>query len=167
MRLIYVFAFALTTIGLSGCETTPDPDARSKFYEYNGNMPYWSNNQGRGVLNAGVDVTRDQMIERMSFRCRQMNRWLNVASIQLEECYTGGNVCRHRYFCSDSPPPSPVAPAIKTTPTEDASSIRKVDPQGSFEEMNARLKFAREKCVDLGFKADTEKFGDCVLRLSK
>ena len=29
------------------------------------------------------------------------------------------------------------------------------------------LNVAKEKCLELGFKKDTEKFGDCVLKISK
>ena len=48
-----------------------------------------------------------------------------------------------------------------------ASSSKKAEPATNQSPPAANLKDAKEKCTDLGFKKDTEKFGECVLKLSE
>jgi hypothetical protein len=159
-RALMLYFFVIL---ISGCGT-PDPNLRYRLLEHNGGMPYWKGNNGAGILNAGVDVPAEQRIKRMESRCGQMSRRLDSSSIRLVKCYDDKILCEYSYYCTADPLPNLTVPTnnYSVGPMEFKPAAPAQD-----EPAKASLEDAKNKCVELGFRISTEKFGECVLRLSK
>jgi hypothetical protein len=69
--------------------------------------------------------------------------------------YARGGYMLYDFMCSQTPEAK--------TPIQPPHAHSSAPPQAS----NASFDDAKKKCADLGFKAGTEAFGNCVLRLSK
>ena len=68
-----------------------------------------------------------------------------------------GEFYHYSFRCAPAAPPSP--PPLKTPVPQGTHDARSFSA--------SELEATKKKCSELGLKAGTEKFGECVLRLSK
>ena len=128
----------------------------------------------------GWEVEEDsELLRVMQKHCAHYGG-LNFSSIAPAERPPGGAYLTMKYrsyqcngFDFARPKIAPVAPVTYTPgeknnspPSKNLIELNDVSPPESLK-VKPGLEDAKKKCIDLGFKPATEKFGQCVLRLSK
>jgi hypothetical protein len=166
MQVFFVAALALT---LSGCAALNvleymSPENADKIFDNEYTLPS-PQNGWVGFVQVGDNIADTRIVEWMESRCNAHNktvgrRWKGTA---------GPHSTPHYYSCLSKPSITPAPKSSesfenssRTTQSETTSSnvSRDIDTE---DQMN----LAKKKCEELGLKPKTEKFAECVLRLSK
>ena len=141
----------LVLIFLSGCE-----GVRVKQYRTGGGMLY---------VPSAEFVEEAQVRARAEQECRAQNMMLN--SISVNEKGDGTPLANtalgyrfYDFFCERLPDPAQLN-QVKTEQKEMKTNGSIINPS------KINMEDAKDKCKSLGFKTGTEKFGTCVLELTK
>jgi len=126
--------------------------------EYGTYTPSSSTNyRGELLYDATLSLSKEAPIEVMEKLCAPYGG-LDLASVSHDE-KKWDEITRYTYICNKQkeivPDTTPTAtPEPTPTPTPTSSPKVTIDD-------------AKKQCEDIGFKAGTEKFGECVLRLNR
>lgn len=162
---IYIFGIKLILLStlvsqLSGCFGNLIQDHNTPGAAVNGPNTLFSPTERTGYwggLATGKDITDAQRLARSEHNCAMLG------GLKSAPTYTGENlsgVVFYRYQCKGPlsvTDQSKTLPSIVTIPSHNESS----------NQPNSIFDTAKLKCIELGFKAATEGFGKCVLKLSK
>jgi len=113
----------------------------------------------------GLQVPREEMIKRMEDRCKQAGMLLDQSLIHIGAgTLKGPNTRWYNYYCRKITPSQvesgPEPTAVQTVPRQVGSGPVK-------SALDSSIEAAQNKCEDLGFIKETEKFGECVLKITK
>lgn len=105
---------------------------------------------GSGVLKAPYEWTARDFANQY---CVQQPNGLGAREVNRYNNFYG---FEYGFSCNYTSPQREIIPERST------ASIK-----NDIEIANDRIELSKEKCLQLGFKINTEKFGDCVLKISK
>jgi len=147
----------LTLLGLIGCSTYSDGRL--------GSYAPTPQNGYRGLIGWEVIDSDHSARREMQARCSQFGG-LKVSSIQKAPTPRGGVLMMNyaTYECNGPQLSKQAQPYPDPTNLKKLESAENNSPPPKTQKS---LDAARAKCSDLGLKSGTEKYGECVLRLSK
>lgn len=161
------FIFIPLSLSLGGCVLNlleyASPENANQIFDNHATLPTQQKNF-TGFVQVGDNIEESRINLWMQNRCREIagemymvgNRWMGVA---------GPHSRPHYYTCIKSITPQAINPVI--TPASalqnNSSNIQKENTEIN----QLSIDSASAKCVELGFKKGTDKFGDCVLKISK
>lgn len=162
-RSVHILAFFVLTISLGGCGTTSGvgyPGFGTKVYKVD------TDGSGGVIWSHFTDHSEEKVKLVASFYCQQ--KQLITTRLTLESIgslFSSSEFYKYSFRCGAPVPVAPVnlgIPKMLDPPLENKSqNLPKV------QDVDSKLDQAKSKCAALGFKAGTEKFGDCVIQLSR
>lgn len=147
----------VTLMGVVGCSTYSDGRL--------GSYPPTPQNGYRGLIGWEVIDSDHSATREMQTMCSQFGG-LNVSSIQKAPTPRGGVLMMKyaTYECNGPQLSRQAQPYLEPT---NPKKLEPAENQSPHPQIQKSLDAASGKCRDLGLKPGTEKFGECVMKLSR